>query len=214
MPRPAQVFAIGLNYQEHIDETGNTRSDEAPVIFTKFPTSITGPRSPVVLPSAFVDWEVEVVVVIGRRAHRVTEAEAWSHVAGVTLGQDLSERRVQRAAKPPQFSLGKSYPGFSPIGPSVVTVDELGDPDDIGLECSVDGEILQAGRTKDMILSVPQQIAYLSGILTLLPGDIVFTGTPSGVGFSRTPPRFLRAGEVLVSRAEGVGELANPMVGQ
>jgi len=159
-----------------------------------------------------VDWEVELVVVVGRRAENVAEEHAWSHVAGVTVGQDLSERAVQMTGPVPQFSLGKSFPGFGPIGPAIVSSDELSDPDDLELACSVDGEVLQRGRTRDMVFSVPELVARISAVCPLLPGDIIFTGTPPGVGMARTPPRFLSGGTTLVSTIEGVGELRNPMV--
>jgi 2,4-diketo-3-deoxy-L-fuconate hydrolase len=152
------------------------------------------------------------VVVLGKRAENVSVAGGWHYVAGLTAGQDLSERDVQRAGPVPQFSLGKSYPGFSPIGPSIVTVDELANPDDLALSCAVDGETLQDGRTNDLIFSVPALVSYLSSILPLLPGDIIFTGTPSGVGMGRNPKRYLKPDTTLVSTIEGIGTLANKLV--
>jgi 2-keto-4-pentenoate hydratase/2-oxohepta-3-ene-1,7-dioic acid hydratase in catechol pathway len=208
-PRPRQVFGIGLNYREHAAETGQEVS-RIPATFTKFPTCITGPHAEVTLPSGYVDWEIELVVVIGRAAHGVAEDEAWSHVAGLTVGQDLSERVVQRAAGA-QFSLGKSYPGFGPMGPWLVTVDELADPDDLELRCTLDGEVVQQARTGDMIVGVPGLVAVLSGVVTLLPGDVIFTGTPSGVGVAREPRRFLAPGEVVESTIEGIGTMRNRM---
>jgi len=210
--RPTQVFGIGLNYQAHASEAGVKPSLAQPAVFTKFVTSITGPYDTVTLPSDSVDWEVELVVVIGERAENVPVEMAWQYVAGLTTGQDLSERDVQLAGPVPQFSLGKSYPGFSPIGPTIVTPDEFVDPDDLALTCSVDGEVLQAGRTKDLIFSVPALISYLSSILPLLPGDVIFTGTPAGVGMGRDPKRYLKAGATLVSEIEGIGELRNDLV--
>ena len=210
-PAPRQVFAIGLNYAEHVNESGMGRPP-APAVFTKFPTSITGPRTPVALPSGNVDWEVELVAVIGRRAYEVDEASAWDHVAGLTVGQDLSERVVQLIGPVPQFSLGKSYPGFAPLGPLLVTPDEVPDRDDLELGCTVGDEVLQLGRTRDLIFSVSELVAKLSAVCPLLPGDIVFTGTPSGVGNAREPKRFLEPGQVLVSHIEGIGELRNEMV--
>src|SRR5882757_7317605 len=209
--RPAQIFAIGLNYQAHVTEAGVKPAITEPAVFTKFVTSIAGPYDTVTLPSDSVDWEVELVVVIGKRAEHVAAANAWQHVAGLTVGQDLSERDVQLAGPVPQFSLGKSYPRFSPIGPVIVTPDEFANPDDLALSCEVGGEILQDGRTKDLIFSVPELIAYLSGILPLLPGDIIFTGTPSGVGMGRTPKRYLRAGTTLTSSIEGIGAISNEL---
>lgn len=210
-PAPRQVFAIGLNYAEHAAESSVDRPTSPPV-FTKFPTSIAGPRATVTLPSTSVDWEVELVVAIGRAGREIAEGDAWSHVAGVMVGQDLSERVVQLAGPMPQFSLGKSYPGFAPLGPALVTSDELDDPDDLQLGCRLDDEVLQHGRTGDMIFAVPELIARLSAVCPLLPGDVIFTGTPSGVGVARRPQRFLTAGSRLVSSVEGVGELDNQLV--
>jgi 2-keto-4-pentenoate hydratase/2-oxohepta-3-ene-1,7-dioic acid hydratase in catechol pathway len=182
-------------------------------VFTKFRTAISGPITTVVLPpGGHVDWEVELVVVIGRRAEKVSAADAWSHVAGLTAGQDISERITQLAGSAPQFSLGKSFPGFAPMGPWVVTVDEFDDPDDIALQCSVGEEIVQDGRTSDYLLGVPALIEGLSGVAPLLPGDIIFCGTPDGVGIGRNPQRFLQPGEVLVSKVSGIGELCQTFI--
>ncbi|MEV0579356.1 MULTISPECIES: fumarylacetoacetate hydrolase family protein [unclassified Streptomyces] len=212
VPRPAQVFAVGLNYRDHVIESGLSIPDE-PAVFTKFATSLTGHDRPVTLPEGLVDWEVELVVVIGRRCHLASRETAWSHVAGVTVGQDLSERRLQLAGPAPQFSLGKSYPGFAPTGPELVTVDELADPDDLEIGCTLEGgEVLQKSRTSNMIFDVPELIVRLSAVCPLLPGDLIFTGTPAGVGGARTPQKFLAPGDVLVSWIEGLGELRNPML--
>lgn len=205
-PSPRQIFAIGLNYVDHVSESQLSRP-ESPAVFTKFLTSIAGPNAKVNLPSENVDWEVELVVAIGRRAYEVSERDAWQHVAGLTVGQDLSERVVQLAGPAPQFSLGKSFPGFAPLGPSLVTVDAFEDPDDLELGCRIDDEVLQLHRTKGMIFSVPELIARLSAVCPLLPGDIIFTGTPAGVGQARTPKRFLTPGSTLISHIQGIGEL-------
>lgn len=213
VPEPRQVFAIGLNYRDHAEETG-TPLPEHPVVFTKFATSLTGPVATVALPSDDVDFEAELVVVIGTRARGVGEADAWSHVAGLMVGQDLSERVVQTRGAAAQWSLGKSYPGFSPCGPALVTPDELSDPDDLAIGCRIGDEVLQESRTSKLIFPVPALIAYLSGILTLLPGDLIFTGTPSGVGFTRAPQRMLNPGETLVTEIEGLGRLETSLVAQ
>ncbi|HET6835968.1 MAG TPA: fumarylacetoacetate hydrolase family protein [Acidimicrobiales bacterium] len=205
VPAPRQVFGIGLNYRSHAAESGMD-VPSVPATFTKFPASITGPFAEVELPNGTVDWEVELVVVIGRRADRVGAADAWSHVAGLTVGQDLSDRTLQFAAGG-QFSLGKSHRGFAPLGPWVVTPDELGDPDDLALGCALDGETVQDARTSDLVFGVPQLVAELSAVVPLLPGDIIFTGTPGGVGFTRQPPRFLQPGESLTSWVEGIGTI-------
>lgn len=211
VPRPRQVFAIGLNYASHAAEAG-LDPPTFPPTFTKFPTCLTGPDATVELPSEFVDWEVELVVVIGRRAYDVAVADGWRHVAGLTVGQDLSERIVQTRPPAPQFSLGKSFPGFGPIGPWVVTPDELDDPDDLEISCSVNGEDVQKARTSDLIFDVDALVHHLSSITPLLPGDLVFTGTPSGVGGTRTPPRFLAPGDELVSTVEGVGTIHTHLI--
>lgn len=211
VPRPGQIFAIGLNYSDHANESGISLPPE-PAVFTKFQSSIAGPCDVVKLPTPTVDWEVELVLVIAREAFQVSKEDAWSHVAGVTVGQDLSERTRQLVQPAPQFSIGKSFPGFAPIGPYVVTVDELANRDDLELGCSVNGETVQKGRTADLIFSVPELIESLSAILPLRPGDVIFTGTPSGVGHARRPQRYLSAGDTLESWIEDVGEMSNSFI--
>ena len=210
VPRPRQVFGIGLNYRSHAEESGMAVPD-VPATFTKFPASLAGPFDDVEIVGGSVDWEVELVAVIGRLADRVDEARAWDHVAGLTVGQDISDRHLQFAAGA-QFSLGKSRRGYGPMGPWVVTPDEVVDPDDLALGCSVDGEVVQDARTSDLIFSVSRLVAELSAVCPLLPGDVIFTGTPAGVGATRQPPRFLRAGQVLESWIEGVGTIRNRCV--
>lgn len=209
VPRPAKVFAIGLNYRTHAEESG-LQLPPAPLTFTKFPSCLVGPTADVVLSGGAVDWEVELVAVIGTGGRHIPEADAWSHVAGLTLGQDISDRTVQLTGTPPQFSLGKSFDSFGPIGPALVSLDQFPDPDDVGLWCDVAGERMQAARTDDLIFPVSRLVSYLSSICTLEPGDLVFTGTPAGVGGPRG--RFLADGEVIVSGAEVIGELRNRCV--
>jgi 2,4-didehydro-3-deoxy-L-rhamnonate hydrolase len=210
VPAPRQVFAIGLNYRSHAEESGMAVPD-VPATFTKFPASLTGPFDDVEVVGGSTDWEVELVAVIGRRADRVAEADAWGHVAGLTVGQDLSDRHLQFAAGG-QFSLGKSRRGYGPMGPWVATLDEVPDPDDLALGCSVDGEKVQDARTSDLIFGVPRLIAELTAVLPLLPGDVIFTGTPAGVGMTRQPPRFLEPGSTLESWVEGIGTIRNRVV--
>lgn len=205
-PRPRQVFAIGLNYAEHAAEAGYP-PDEMPVTFTKFPSSIVGPDTVVTLPEGNVDWEVELVVVVGAEAFQVDRENAWDHVAGLTIGQDLSERLLQLQGTFPQFSLGKSYPGFGPTGPWLVTPDEFVDRDDLAISCSLSGEEMQSSRTSMMLYDVPELIVRLSAVCPLLPGDIIFSGTPSGIGNRRSPKRFIGPDDVLVSAIEGIGTL-------
>jgi 2,4-didehydro-3-deoxy-L-rhamnonate hydrolase len=207
VPAPRQVFAIGLNYRSHAEESGMA-VPSVPATFTKFPTSLSGPFDEIEIVNDTIDWEVELVVVIATRADRVDEADAWSHVAGLTVGQDISDRTLQFAAGS-QFSLGKSRRGFGPMGPWLVTLDEVPDPDDLALGCSVDGETVQDARTSDLIFSVPRLIVELSSVLPLLPGDVLFTGTPAGIGATRQPPRFLRPGQVLETWIEGIGSIRN-----
>lgn len=210
VPRPRQVFAVGLNYRTHAEESGMAIPD-VPATFTKFPASLAGPFDDIEIHGDAVDWEVELVVVIGAATDRVTEENAWDHVAGLTVGQDISDRALQFAAGM-QFSLGKSRRGYGPMGPWMVTVDEVPDPDDLALGCRVDGEVVQDARTDDLVFSVPRLLAELSAVVPLLPGDVIFTGTPSGVGMARQPPRGLRPGELLETWVEGIGTLRNRCV--
>ena len=207
-PAPRQLLAAGLNYRDHAGESGFAVPEGLPPVFTKFASSITGPVTTVRLPpGGHTDWEIELVVVIGARAWQVAESDAWRHVAGLTIGQDLSERISQLAGPAPQFSLGKSLPGFTPMGPYLVTPDEFANPDDLGLRATINGEQVQKARTSELIFSVPALISRLSARLPLLPGDVIFTGTPAGVGLGRDPQRWLADGDELVSVIDGIGEL-------
>jgi 2,4-didehydro-3-deoxy-L-rhamnonate hydrolase len=210
-PQPAQVFAIGANYRAHAEE-GGIAVPESPMVFTKFVSSFTGPTGEIALPAATVDWEAELVVVIGRTAYNIPSEFGWEHVAGLTAGQDLSERTMQLRGDYPQMGLAKSYPGFSPMGPYLVTPDEFEDPDRLALGCFVNGETMQHASTADLLFSVPALIAELSAVLPLQPGDVIFTGTPAGVGMVRNPPRFLRAGDELSTYVEGIGEMRHTFV--
>lgn len=212
VPRPQKVFGIGLNYRDHAAEAG-LDVPAAPLIFTKFPTCLAGPTTDVRLSSNRVDWEIELVVVIGRSARAVAETDAMSCVAGYTVGQDISDRRLQFSGTPPQFSLGKSLETYGPTGPAVVSLDEVTNPDDLALRCEVSGERMQDGRSRDMIFPVAELVAYLSRHCPLEPGDLIFTGTPAGIGSVRTPRRYLAAGDEIVSTIEGVGTMRNRCVG-
>lgn len=215
VPEPRQVFAVGLNYLEHREEAATDypiEPDQLPMAFTKFPSSLAGPRSDVLLPSKRCDFEVELVVVISHRAEDVIAGDAWSYVAGLTVGQDISDRSVQYA-DPPQLSLSKSFRTFSPIGPVLVTPDMFANPDDLGIECRVNDEVTQSGRTSQMIYGVGALIEFFSSVTPLLPGDLIFTGTPMGVGHRQTPARFLKPGDVLSSSIEGIGSMINTCVG-
>jgi 2-keto-4-pentenoate hydratase/2-oxohepta-3-ene-1,7-dioic acid hydratase in catechol pathway len=219
VPRPPQVFAIGLNYASHAGESG-LKVPENPMVFTKFVSSFTGADVEVELTGDTVDWEVELVVVIGEGGRDIDESDAFDHVAGLTIGQDLSDRTVQFWGEPAQFSIGKSLKGFAPIGPWVVTLDELdavADRSDLTIGCTLtraDGttEVLQNGRTRDMIFSIPALIAKLSALVELLPGDVIFTGTPDGVGLGRNPRVYLEAGQTVTSEIEGLGSIRQRFV--
>jgi 2-keto-4-pentenoate hydratase/2-oxohepta-3-ene-1,7-dioic acid hydratase in catechol pathway len=213
VPGPAQVFAIGLNYKDHAEEA-SLPIPSVPMVFTKFPSCLVGPNARVPLTSDRVDWEVEQVVVIGREAHRVRAARAWEHVAGFCVGQDVSDRALQFASKPPQFSLGKSAEAFGPIGPALVSLDEFADPDALVLRCWVDDELMQESTTRNLIFAVPELIEYISRYCVLRPGDLIFTGTPGGVGSVREPRRYLAPGETIVSEIEGIGRLSNLCVAE
>ncbi|MFD4504230.1 fumarylacetoacetate hydrolase family protein [Streptomyces sp. NPDC058457] len=205
---PGQIFAVGLNYREHGAETGLGIPD-SPLVFTKFPSSLAGPAEDIPLPTATCDWEIELVVVLALGGRDIPADKAFDHIAGFCVGQDISERTSQMAGTPPQFSLAKSHRAFSPIGPWITTPDELDEPTDLALTCTLDEETVQSGRTRDLIFDIPTLIGHLSGVVELRTGDLVFTGTPSGVGFSRDPARYLTKGNVLRSTIEGLGTLTN-----
>ncbi len=210
VPRPPQVFAIGLNYRAHAEE-GIFSVSEEPTVFTKWPSCIVGPSHAVELP-VDTDWEIELVVAISHDAYHVSAADAMSHVAGYTIGQDLSDRVLQRKGPAPQWSLGKSRYGFGPTGPWLVTLDELDNPLDLAIHSTLAGETLQSSRTSMLIFDIPVLIEYLSGVCPLMPGDLIFTGTPEGVGYARKPPRFLHPGDELTSTIEGIGDLITRFV--
>lgn len=211
VPRPAKIFAVGLNYRSHAAEA-KLPEPKQPMIFTKFQNCLTGPRGDVVLPSTFVDWEVELVVVIGRAGRRIAAAKALEHVAGYSVGQDISDRMLQFSDNPPQFSMGKSIDGFGPVGPAVVSLDAFKDPNDLFLTCDIGDQRMQDSRTSDLVFGVPVLVEFLSRHCTLEPGDLIFTGTPSGVGSAQNPRRYLQPGEVITSEIEGVGTLVNRCV--
>ena len=209
VPRPQKIFGIGLNYRAHAEESGMD-IPETPLVFTKFPSCLTGPASDVVLYAPTTDWEAELVVVIGQRARDVAREDAWKTVAGLTCGQDISDRKLQFATRPPHFDLGKSYDTYGPIGPAVVSVDSFSNPNDLALSCDINDERHQDARTSDLIFDVPALISYLSAICTLEPGDLIFTGTPSGVGSMKG--QFLTPGDVITTTIEGIGTMKNRCV--
>ena len=206
VPRPRNSIAIGLNYVDHAAES-NMEPPRFPLTFTKFPSCIVGPRSNVELNSAAADWEVELVVVIGDGGRNIAAVDAWNHIVGVTVGQDISDRQLQFAAKPPHFDLGKSRDTYGPMGPVLVSTDSFDDVTDLAITCDINGTRRQDARTSELIFSVADLVEYLSSILTLSTGDVIFTGTPSGVGAATRT--FLKPGDEIVSTIEGIGTLVN-----
>ena len=209
VPSPRSVFAIGLNYADHAAES-SMELPEVPLVFTKFPSCIVGADADVVLDSEAADYEAEVVVVIGDGGRDILAADAWDHIAGVTGGQDISDRALQFAAKPPHFDLGKSRDTYGPVGPVLVSTDLFDDPNAISIECRVNGEVRQSSSTASLIFDVPTLVEYLSSILTLHTGDLIFTGTPDGVGASKL--MFLAPGDVIETSIGGVGDFTNSCV--
>ncbi|MES5820897.1 fumarylacetoacetate hydrolase family protein [Streptomyces sp. RG80] len=212
--KPYKAIGVALNYRAHAEESNLPVPDE-PSVFAKFASSVVGPYDDIVVEAQYdkVDFEAELVVVMGRAGKNISEADAWSYVAGVTAGQDISDRREQWRKPINQFTLPKSYDTFSPIGPFLVTVDEFEDPDDIEVVGWVDDLEVQRGRTSDLIFPVPALIAWLSKRVTFEPGDLIFTGTPAGCGVRRTPRLYLTEGKVLRTEVTGVGTMVNPVVG-
>jgi 2,4-didehydro-3-deoxy-L-rhamnonate hydrolase len=206
IPLPRSVFAVGLNYQSHADEA-KMKLPNAPLIFTKFPSCLAGPTDPVILGGSTDDYEAELVVVIGRGGRAIRREDAWGHVGGLTAGQDISDRALQFAAEPAHFDLGKSRDTYGPIGPVVVSTDSFADPGDLLITCDINGERRQEDRTSNLIFDIPTLISYLSRILSLSPGDLIFTGTPEGVGAASL--RFLGDGDVITTTIEGIGTLTN-----
>lgn len=208
-PSPEKVFGIGLNYRTHAAESGMDVPDN-PVVFAKFSSCITSPNATIELRSEIVDYEAEIVVIIGKSGKDIAKADAWNHVFAVTAGQDVSDRAVQMASKPPHFDLGKSFDTFGPIGPVAVSPDALSNRDAIGVKCLVNGEERQNDTSASLIFDIPFLIEYLSHITTLKTGDVIFTGTPAGVGMMQK--KLLRDGDVITTVVDGVGTMTNKCV--
>jgi 2-keto-4-pentenoate hydratase/2-oxohepta-3-ene-1,7-dioic acid hydratase in catechol pathway len=206
--QPGQVFAIGLNYRTHAKEMALTLPTK-PMVFTKFPSSVAGANASFSIVSAKTDWESELVVVFAKRGRHLALDESLTYVAGYCVGQDLSDRELQLLGSPAQFSLGKSYENFAPFGPWLTTIDEIPDPNKLAISCEVNGVRYQDSNTSDMVFSVAQLVSYLSSVVEIRPGDIMYTGSPHGVGQGQKPPRFLQAGDVLETTIEGLGSLRN-----
>ncbi|GBC63704.1 FAA hydrolase family protein [Desulfonema ishimotonii] len=206
--RPSKIICLGKNYAEHARE-GGFDTPEAPLLFCKTANTVSGPGDPILMPrtSGQVDWEVELAVVIGREGKRIAPADAFDYVAGYTVMNDVSGREAQFGDG--QWFRGKSFDTFAPMGPALVTPDEVGDVDNLRLETLVDGELMQAGNTGDLIFDIPAILEYISREITLWPGDVISTGTPSGVGIFRDPPVTLKPGNVVECRIEKIGALRN-----
>ncbi len=215
VPAPEKIICIGLNYLDHAIETGAQPPTE-PIVFSKFNTALIGDGDSIVLPtlSHEVDYEAELVVVIGSTARNVAVGEAMEHVAGYACGHDVSARDWQKGRPGGQWLLGKSFDTFAPLGPCLVTVNEIPDPGKLAVQMELGGEVVQSSTTSQLIFNVPTLISHLSQIMTLKAGDLIYTGTPPGVGAARTPPRFLRDGDVCTVQIEGLGRLTNRCIAE
>lgn len=209
---PQKVICIGLNYADHAAESGMPIPEE-PVVFSKFASAIIGPGDTIELPleSHEPDYEVELVVVIGQGGKNISESDALNHVAGYTVGHDVSARDYQLQKPGGQWLLGKTFDTFAPIGPDLVTADEVPDPHGLGIRCILNGETVQDSTTAQLIFKVPELIAYVSHVVTLSPGDLIFTGTPPGVGMARDPQLWLKPGDTVICEIDGIGRLENPV---
>ncbi|MCY7300025.1 MAG: fumarylacetoacetate hydrolase family protein [Ilumatobacteraceae bacterium] len=209
VPHPQKSFGIGLNYADHAAE-GSMDVPANPLVFTKFPSCLVGPTANVEQRSDFCDYEGELVVVIGRGGKDIAVESAWDHVVGMTVGEDISDRKAQFASKPPHFDLGKSFDTFGPIGPVLVSTDEIADPGALRIVTTINGEEQQNDTVSNLIFDIPTLINYLSQITTLVTGDVIFTGTPSGIGAARGV--YLRDGDVIVTTIDGIGTMTNRCV--
>lgn len=212
IPDPPKVICIGLNYRDHAAESGASIPRE-PVLFSKFATAIIGPGEAIHLPavSREVDYEAELVLVVGKKGRHLSADAAWDHLAGCTIGHDVSARDWQLKKDGKQWMAGKTFDTFAPTGPYLMTIDELGDPHNLSILLRLNGQTMQDSNTRQMIFRAGDLLAYISQVVTLQPGDLIFTGTPSGVGFTRKPPVFLKDGDVVEVEIEKLGILRNPV---
>lgn len=210
---PGKILCIGLNYRDHAIET-NAPIPSEPIVFCKMAPAMIGPDEPIVLPrhSKEVDYEAEFVLVIGTKMKNVSEDDAMQGVFGYSIGHDVSARDWQKGKPGKQWFLGKSFDTFAPLGPAIVTADEVPSTDNLRVQCRINGETLQDSTTKELIFSPAQIVSYISQVMTLEPGDVIYTGTPPGVGMARTPPRFLKAGDVVEIEVDKLGVLRNPVI--
>lgn len=212
--RPGKILCSGINYRGHKEENPEAKMPEEPFFFSKLPSAVIGPGEPIVKPARTeqLDYEVELAVVIGRRMKAASESAVAESIFGYTILHDVSARDVQ--FKDNQITLGKNFDTFCPLGPCIVTADELPNPAAVRLRSSLNGRVMQDGTTADWVFSVPRLLSFLSGVMTLEPGDVVSTGTPGGVGVFQKPPVFMKAGDVVALEAEGIGRLENPVVAE
>jgi 2-keto-4-pentenoate hydratase/2-oxohepta-3-ene-1,7-dioic acid hydratase in catechol pathway len=213
IPRPPKFICVGLNYRDHAAES-HSEIPSVPTIFSKFSNTVTAPGGPIVLPknSTKPDYEAELAFVVGRGGRHIAAENWWRHVAGYTIVNDVSARDFQRATS--QWLMGKTFDTFAPMGPWITTADEIADPHGLNIRLTLNGELMQNSNTRELIFKIPELVAFLSSVVTLEPGDIVATGTPAGVGFARTPPRWLRPGDDARITIDGLGELRNPVVAE
>jgi len=213
VPDPAKIVCLGLNYRDHAAESGMDVPTE-PILFSKYATALIGPGAPIVLPesSQEVDYEAELVVVIGRGGREIPRDRAMEHVGGYAVGNDVSARDWQLGKPGKQWMAGKTFDTFAPVGPAVVTPEEIPDPQALGIRARVNGRTMQDSNTEQLVFGVAEVIAYLSRIFTLEPGDLIFTGTPPGVGMARKPPVWLQPGDIVEVEIDGLGRLRNPVV--
>jgi 2-keto-4-pentenoate hydratase/2-oxohepta-3-ene-1,7-dioic acid hydratase in catechol pathway len=209
---PQKIICMGLNYRDHAIETG-AKIPEEPILFSKYPSALIGPGEPIVLPpsSQEVDFEAELVFVIGKRGRDIPREEAMGHVAGYMVGHDVSARDWQLRKPGGQWMAGKTFDTFAPTGPYLVTADEIADPHELGIRLRLNGHLMQDSSTSQLIFRIDETVSYLSRLFTLEPGDLVFTGTPPGVGMARKPPVWLKAGDEVEVEIDGLGVLANPV---
>jgi 2-keto-4-pentenoate hydratase/2-oxohepta-3-ene-1,7-dioic acid hydratase in catechol pathway len=213
LPDPQKIICVGLNYRDHAAESGAAIPRE-PILFSKYPTALIGPGEAIVLPaeSQEVDYEAELVIVIGKKGRHLSKEQALGHIAGYTVGHDVSARDWQLKKDGKQWMVGKTFDTFAPLGPELVTSDEVGDPHNLGIRLRLNGTVMQESNTKQMIFSAGELVAYLSIVFTLLPGDLIYTGTPPGVGMARKPPVFLKGGDAVEVEIDKLGVLRNPVV--
>ncbi len=213
VPDPQKIVCVGLNYRDHAAESGAPIPRE-PVLFSKYPTALIGAGDAIVIPrvSTKVDYEAELVIVVGKRGRNLTADQAGAHVAGYTVGHDVSARDWQLEKDGKQWMVGKTFDTFAPAGPTLVTADEVANPHNLAIKLRLNGQTMQDSSTSQLIFGVPELIAYLSQVFTIEPGDLIYTGTPPGVGFAKKPPLFLKAGDVVEVEIEGLGVLRNPVV--